>query len=333
MRIRTIKPEWLEDEKMMESSIAARLMSVALLLLADDHGRGRGSITYLHRMAMPREAPDVVQRARDELVAMGFIVLYRVRDQEYFEVRNWSKHQRVDRPGKPRVPEPPTNPREDPPRLTRESRETHAKDRETHAKDRETEETNENAGSRDTRVGHEKIRGSHATDHDHDHDHRPTTDDRRSEARAPAPAREAPTEPDLSVDPNQTAIANHIRSRPELAEVILDIDGIASDIVGHFMGLRPLPMREVCEAIDRAWKRVRAAKRSSTPATPREAAEWVTDWACDPGDPKKRTRDGGSRPQPPLADRGRPIQARFGPAQKPGNVLDFSNRPLNRKPA
>src|SRR5690606_38885787 len=96
-----------------------------------------------------------------------------------------------------------------------------------------------------------------------------TVPSRAKGSRAPTPAGVAPTEPDLSVDPNQTAIANHIRSRPELAEVILDIDGIASDIVGHFMGLRPLPMREVCEAIDRAWRRVRAAKRSSTPATPR----------------------------------------------------------------
>lgn len=107
-RIRTIKPEWLDDERLAAASSDARLLSVALLLLADDHGRGRAGVQYLGAQvfAYHQDHHGKAREALRELVAMRFANVYEVEGQSYFEVRNWTKHQRVDHPGKPRVPAP-----------------------------------------------------------------------------------------------------------------------------------------------------------------------------------------------------------------------------------
>lgn len=117
MRIRTIKPEWLDDEKLAAASDEARVLSVALILMSDDHGRGRASIATIAaetwRYAIERndgrDAPEVLakaSRALRELVEVGFVSLYEVKGQRYFEVVNWKKHQKVDKPSAPRVPAP-----------------------------------------------------------------------------------------------------------------------------------------------------------------------------------------------------------------------------------
>jgi hypothetical protein len=66
---------------------------------------------------------------------MGFVTSYEVRGQSYFHIRNWSSHQRVDKPGKPRVPGPEhaensevVGVREDVAKHSRDSRETLAPD-------------------------------------------------------------------------------------------------------------------------------------------------------------------------------------------------------------
>jgi uncharacterized phage protein (TIGR02220 family) len=107
-RIRSIKPEWLDDQKMSECGVHARLLSVALILLADDQGNGRGHPLYVAGQVFHSE-PDAVavtEKALGELEAIGFIKRYSVRGQDYFAIINWTKHQRVDHPGKPRVPGP-----------------------------------------------------------------------------------------------------------------------------------------------------------------------------------------------------------------------------------
>lgn len=106
-RIRSVKPEWGEDERMVMASEAARVLSVLLLLWADDHGNGRaGPEPLLAFKAFPRN-PKLYHAAMLELVSMGYVVLYDVEGQSYFHVRTWKKHQFVKNPSKPRVPEPP----------------------------------------------------------------------------------------------------------------------------------------------------------------------------------------------------------------------------------
>lgn len=103
-RIRSIKPEWLEDERMALASDAARVLSIALILCADDEGRGVANPTLLGAKAFPVN-PQQLQPALTEL-RPWFVRLYRARGQTFFEVTNWKKHQRIDRPTKSRLPKP-----------------------------------------------------------------------------------------------------------------------------------------------------------------------------------------------------------------------------------
>jgi hypothetical protein len=105
-RIRSLKPEWLEDELLIESSSDARVLSAALILLADDYGNGRGGLTYLHSRAFPGQDRGVTEAAVTRLQEIRFMSLYEVDGQRYFTIRNWKKHQKVDKPGKPLVPPP-----------------------------------------------------------------------------------------------------------------------------------------------------------------------------------------------------------------------------------
>jgi hypothetical protein len=108
-RIRTVKPEWLEDERLSLASPLARVMSIALITLADDEGRGRGNATMLGGRVFPGSANPREESARAlaELVSARYVVLYEVDGQSYFQIRNWTKHQKVDKPTPSRLPEPP----------------------------------------------------------------------------------------------------------------------------------------------------------------------------------------------------------------------------------
>lgn len=158
-RIRTVKPEWLDDERLALASSDARVLSIALILLADDFGNGRASLPLLAGRVFPGKILETLESALAELTGW-FVELYSADGQQYFHIRNWTKHQKVDKPGKPRVPAPfgtVANPPEAP----------------------------------------EKVRGALAPDLDLDldldHDQERRSDDRERAAQpAPAPAASAP---------------------------------------------------------------------------------------------------------------------------------------------
>lgn len=109
-RIRTIKPEWLEDEVLGREPDHVRLLSVAIVLIADDYGRGRAASEYIAGATWVYDrSPESLRKSTEALRRLSevrFITLYQVDGQAYFEIRNWSKHQRVHNPGKPRIPAP-----------------------------------------------------------------------------------------------------------------------------------------------------------------------------------------------------------------------------------
>lgn len=117
MRIRTLKPEWLDDECLSCLSVEARLLSIGMILIADDHGRGRASIAFLASRVFTYEENGraMVSRSLAELrgdspriaaTGWAFVRLYSVGGQDYYEITNWAKHQRIDNAGRPRVPGP-----------------------------------------------------------------------------------------------------------------------------------------------------------------------------------------------------------------------------------
>jgi hypothetical protein len=106
-RIRTVKPEWLEDELLALASSDARVLSIALILLADDHGRGRANTVMLSGQIFPGKPVELLVSAIAELVSMRFVFTYDVEGQKYYAIRNWLKHQRIDRASASKFPEPP----------------------------------------------------------------------------------------------------------------------------------------------------------------------------------------------------------------------------------
>lgn len=105
-RIRTIKPETPEDEKLGAVSRDARLLFILLWTKCDDHGRFRASPVWLRNNLFPYDLDtDVVTWLR-ELSAIGRVHLYRVDGESYGLVTNWAKHQRIDNAGKSLYPAP-----------------------------------------------------------------------------------------------------------------------------------------------------------------------------------------------------------------------------------
>jgi hypothetical protein len=108
-RIRSIKPEVLDDERAANLSDAAWRLWVSSWVLADDHGRFRANGKYLAAMVWQSTGCQrKAEKSLSELALKKFLRLYRVQDQLYAEIKPhaWRAHQRIDHPGKPRVPAP-----------------------------------------------------------------------------------------------------------------------------------------------------------------------------------------------------------------------------------
>jgi len=107
-RIRSIKPEILEDTKTASLTHLEYRIFVGSWLLADDHGNLRGDPDYVRGQIVwaSRESRESVASSLENLARVSLLVRYSVRGQVYFHVAGWEKHQRVDKPGKPRMPLP-----------------------------------------------------------------------------------------------------------------------------------------------------------------------------------------------------------------------------------
>lgn len=97
-RIRSIKPEFWTDAKVVRLSPLARLMFVGAWNFADDFGCLPADAFQLKLRVLPTEDTDA-----DELVAelfdAGLLEALKTSDaREFWHVTNWSKHQRVSKP-------------------------------------------------------------------------------------------------------------------------------------------------------------------------------------------------------------------------------------------
>jgi hypothetical protein len=106
-RIRTLKPEILDDEKVAPLSDTAFRLFTSLVVLADDHGNARADIRWLQgQIWWAHGEPPNVLLALVELGRASLIDVYAVRGGTYVHLRGWDKHQRIDNAGKNRVPLP-----------------------------------------------------------------------------------------------------------------------------------------------------------------------------------------------------------------------------------
>lgn len=106
-RIRTFKPELLEDEKTAGLTDAEFRLFAAIVLLSDDHGNTRANPKWLTSQVWWRRRPSGdPSKAFVTLTQIGLVTPYEANGQHYVHVTNWDKHQRIDKPSKPRVPGP-----------------------------------------------------------------------------------------------------------------------------------------------------------------------------------------------------------------------------------
>jgi hypothetical protein len=107
-RIRSLKPQVWQDEKIGHISRDARLLFVGLITLADDEGRFLTLPSVVLGHAFPRDgdAARKLPKWFEELKSAGLIRLY---DDEYGCLPNWTSHQKISHPTPSILPAPPQN--------------------------------------------------------------------------------------------------------------------------------------------------------------------------------------------------------------------------------
>lgn len=111
MRIRSIKPEFWRSQDISSLPVEDRLLFVGLWSYVDDNGVGEDRVSQIAADLFaddierdPSETFARVSRGLLKLSEAGSIKRYEVSGRSFLRVVNWAKHQRIDKPNKPRFP-------------------------------------------------------------------------------------------------------------------------------------------------------------------------------------------------------------------------------------
>lgn len=108
-RIRSVKPEFWTDEKVVELSFPARLLFIGLWNFADDDGRMVYSPKRIKMQVFPADSIDVSELV-GEIQRNGMVQVYVVEGVEYLQINNFAKHQKIDKRSASKLPIPPNSP-------------------------------------------------------------------------------------------------------------------------------------------------------------------------------------------------------------------------------
>lgn len=124
-RKRIIDPEFWSDEEIGQWSHEARLFYIGLWNFADDVGRFKAHPQLLKSQIFPYDQKFNIETLKKEL--NDKVQWYEVSGLQYGYLRNFNKHQRIDKPSDSKLPAPPpfvdssTNvPRTLPPKLSKD---------------------------------------------------------------------------------------------------------------------------------------------------------------------------------------------------------------------
>ncbi len=95
-RIRTIKPDFWVDEKVVEVSAFARLLFIGLWNFADDVGRMEYRPNKIKMQIFPADSLDISELI-GELRGESLVNVYVVEGKEYLGINGFSKHQKIDK--------------------------------------------------------------------------------------------------------------------------------------------------------------------------------------------------------------------------------------------
>lgn len=106
-RIRTVKPEFFDDEKIAQLSEGAQLTYIGLWVFADDEGIIRSSTSWLKSKIFPHK-PKLKLSKFDgwitELTKLVRLYHFTYNGEGYFIIINFSNHQRIDKPQASKLP-------------------------------------------------------------------------------------------------------------------------------------------------------------------------------------------------------------------------------------
>ncbi|GLY21671.1 hypothetical protein [Micromonospora sp. NBRC 101691] len=110
-RIRSIKPEFWKSEAIAVHTFRARLTFIGLWTYVDDNGVGidNPKLVAAELFALEDDPREALANVREDLARLheaGRIRRYTVDGKAYLAIVNWREHQKIDKPGKPRYPEP-----------------------------------------------------------------------------------------------------------------------------------------------------------------------------------------------------------------------------------
>jgi uncharacterized phage protein (TIGR02220 family) len=104
-RKRMIDPEFWSDEEIGAWSFAARLFYIGLWNFSDDEGRFKAPNALLKAQIFPYEQRIDIEKLKKELNHK--IQWYEVEGLQYGFIRNFLKHQKIERPTESKLPTPP----------------------------------------------------------------------------------------------------------------------------------------------------------------------------------------------------------------------------------
>lgn len=104
-RIRTIKPEFYQDEDLATVSEPAFILAAGLLNHADDEGYFKAHPGLIKAAVFPLREPSVnIHGMLTELSNVGYIRLFEGSDgKQYGRITNFTKHQKVNRPSPSKI--------------------------------------------------------------------------------------------------------------------------------------------------------------------------------------------------------------------------------------
>lgn len=106
-KIRTIKPEFWDDEILGQLSPLDRLLFLGMISLADDEGRMKGNPIWVRNQIFAYDETITVDKVTisiNNLHKIKRIRVYGSDTQTYIEVLNFNKHQYIKRPQKSIIP-------------------------------------------------------------------------------------------------------------------------------------------------------------------------------------------------------------------------------------
>lgn len=113
-RIRSVKPDFWTDERVVECSFEARLFFIGIKNFMDDYGRIEYRPKSLKMMVFPADSVDV-EALVDELQKQGLCRVYEVDGQRYLADMTFADTQKIDKRSPSKHPEPPNS--AEPPRI------------------------------------------------------------------------------------------------------------------------------------------------------------------------------------------------------------------------